>query len=273
MMKIKGFNTKKRLGQNFIFDEDILSKIVDLSGITKDDNVIEIGAGLGTLTRKILEKANMVVSYEIDQEAYDILKADFKGRDNLIVLNDDIMKVDLKETVNAYFGGEKCKVVANLPYYITSPIIMKLLESRLMKDITIMVQKEVAERICANPGGKDYGVLTVAVNYYSKPEILLNLPPEVFSPKPKVSSSLIKLHVLDKPSVFVKDERLFFRIVKSSFGQRRKVITNSLKSLSIDQSIIADALTKCGIDLKQRGETLSIEKFAELANTIYDMKM
>ncbi|ADL67698.1 dimethyladenosine transferase [Thermoanaerobacterium thermosaccharolyticum DSM 571] len=272
-MRVKGFNTKKKLGQNFIFDEGILSKIADLADITKDDNVIEIGAGLGTLTREIVERAKNVVAYEIDDEAVGILRDKLREYKNLIILNDDIMKADLKGVVDKYFDGDKCKVVANLPYYITSPIIMKLLESHLMKDITILIQKEVAERICAEPGSKEYGVLTVAVNYYSKPEMLLELPPEVFSPKPKVSSTLIKLHVLDEPPVFVKNEKLFFKVVKASFGQRRKVITNSLKSLNIDQSLILNALLKCGIDLKQRGETLSIEKFAELANAIDDMKM
>lgn len=272
-MRVKGFNTKKKLGQNFIFDEGILSKIADLADITKDDNVIEIGAGLGTLTREIVERAKNVVAYEIDDEAVGILRDKLREYKNLIILNDDIMKADLKGVVDKYFDGDKCKVVANLPYYITSPIIMKLLESHLMKDITILIQKEVAERICAEPGSKEYGVLTVAVNYYSKPEMLLELPPEVFSPKPKVSSTLIKLRVLDEPPVFVKNEKLFFKVVKASFGQRRKVITNSLKSLNIDQSIILNALLKCGIDLKQRGETLSIEKFAELANAIDDMKM
>lgn len=272
-LKINGFNTKKRLGQNFIFDRNILSKIADCAEITGDDYVIEIGAGLGTLTKELAERAKKVVAFEIDGEAIEKLKENLKEYQNVVILNDDIMKVNLEEIVDKYFDGEVCKVVANLPYYITSPIIMLLLKSHLIREITILIQKEVAERICAGPGSKEYGVLTIAVNYYSKPEMLLQLPPDVFFPKPKVSSTLIKLHVYDKPSIEVKDEKLFFRIVKASFGQRRKVITNSLKSVGIEKSIILNALLKCGIDEKQRGETLSIQKFAELSNIISEMKM
>lgn len=272
-MKINGFNTKKRLGQNFIFDRNILSKIADCAEITGDDYVIEIGAGLGTLTKELAERAKKVVAFEIDGEAIEKLKENLKEYQNVVILNDDIMKVNLEEIVDKYFDGDVCKVVANLPYYITSPIIMLLLKSHLIREITILIQKEVAERICAGPGSKEYGVLTIAVNYYSKPEMLLQLPPDVFFPKPKVSSTLIKLHVYDKPSIEVKDEKLFFRIVKASFGQRRKVITNSLKSVGIEKSIILNALLKCGIDEKQRGETLSIQKFAELSNIISEMKM
>lgn len=272
-LKINGFNTKKRLGQNFIFDRNILSKIADCAEITGDDYVIEIGAGLGTLTKELAERAKKVVAFEIDGEAIEKLKENLKEYQNVVILNDDIMKVNLEEIVDKYFDGDVCKVVANLPYYITSPIIMLLLKSHLIREITILIQKEVAERICAGPGSKEYGVLTIAVNYYSKPEMLLQLPPDVFFPKPKVSSTLIKLHVYDKPSIEVKDEKLFFRIVKASFGQRRKVITNSLKSVGIEKSIILNALLKCGIDEKQRGETLSIQKFAELSNIISEMKM
>lgn len=269
-MKIKGFYTKKSLGQNFIFDRNILSNIKDAAGLKKDDYVIEIGAGFGTLTRELAKTAKKIVAFEIDKDALEKLHDNLKEFKNVVILNEDIMKSDLKSISNKYFNNSNCKVVANIPYYITSPIIMMLLESHIITEITILIQKEVADRICAKTGTKDYGVLTIAVNYYSKPERLFDLPPEVFYPKPKVVSTLVKLYVYEKPLVYVKDIDLFFKLVKASFSQRRKIISNSLKTVNIEKTTIDIALKKCNIDKKVRGETLSIEKFAELSNTISD---
>ncbi|MDI6605318.1 MAG: 16S rRNA (adenine(1518)-N(6)/adenine(1519)-N(6))-dimethyltransferase RsmA [Thermoanaerobacteraceae bacterium] len=270
-MRVRGFDTKKSLGQNFIMDKNILAKIVDYSGVNLDDNVIEIGAGLGTLTVELAKRVKKVVTFEIDKEAVLKLNENVKGFNNIIIINKDIREVNLKDIINTYFEGNKCKVVANLPYYITSYIIMYLLQSQLIEEITILIQKEVADRICALPGSKEYGVLTIAVKYYAKPEILFSLPPEVFIPRPKVSSTLIKLNLLKNPSVSVKDEKLFFRIVKAAFGQRRKIISNSLNSIGLGKNIILEALRRCGINEKQRGETVSIEKFADLTNIIFDI--
>lgn len=270
-VRVRGFDTKKSLGQNFIMDKNILAKIVDYSGVNLDDNVIEIGAGLGTLTVELAKRVKKVVTFEIDKEAVLKLNENVKGFNNIIIINKDIREANLKDIINTYFEGNKCKVVANLPYYITSYIIMYLLQSQLIEEITILIQKEVADRICALPGSKEYGVLTIAVNYYAKPEILFSLPPEVFIPRPKVSSTLIKLNLLKNPSVSVKDEKLFFRIVKAAFGQRRKIISNSLNSIGLGKNIILEALRRCGINEKQRGETVSIEKFADLTNIIFDI--
>lgn len=270
-MKVNGVYTKKRFGQNFILDKNILSKIADTAEISPNDNILEIGAGLGTLTVELAKRAKKVVTFEIDKEVMDVLRENIKAYYNVTVLNMDIMKANIKEIADEYFNGEDIKVVANLPYYITSPVIMLLLEYKFIKEITILIQKEVAQRICAKPGSKDYGVLTISVNYRSKPEILFNLPPSVFVPQPKVESSLIKLKVLDRPPVEVMDEKLFFKIVKASFGQRRKVITNALKSTGIDRNIIDMALNISGILPIRRGETLTMQEFANIANNIYKL--
>lgn len=270
-MSVKGIHAKKRYGQNFILDKNILSKIANAAEISQNDNILEIGAGLGTLTIELAKRAKKVVTFEIDEDVMDILRENIKVYDNVTVINMDIMKANIKEIDDEYFNGEDIKVVANLPYYITSPVIMLLLEYKFIKEITILIQKEVAQRICAKPGSKDYGVLTVSVNYRSKPEILFNLPPSVFVPQPKVESSLIKLKTLDSPPVDVIDEKLFFKIVKASFGQRRKVITNALKSTGIDKNIIDRALYISGILPVRRGETLTMQEFASVANNIYKL--
>ncbi|HHW57461.1 MAG TPA: 16S rRNA (adenine(1518)-N(6)/adenine(1519)-N(6))-dimethyltransferase RsmA [Clostridia bacterium] len=270
-MKVKGVNVKKKLGQNFIFDKNILTKIVTASEITPEDFVLEIGTGLGTLTEELAKRVKKVVSFEIDKELYEKAKEKLYLWDNVFLVNDDIMKVDLNEIANKYFGSKPFKVVANLPYYITSLIIMMLLECKFVKEITVLVQKEVAERICATPGTKDYGILTIFTNFKAKPKILFNLPPTVFIPPPKVDSSLVKLQILDKPSVEVKDEMLFSNVVKAAFGQRRKVLPNALKTLGFPREIIDKALAMSKISFQRRGETLSIEEFALLSNVIYDL--
>lgn len=270
-MKVKGVYTKKRFGQNFILDKSILSKIADSAEISSDDNIIEIGAGLGTLTVELAKRAKKVITFEIDEDVMDVLRENIKGYDNITVINEDIMKANLKELANEYFNEEDIKVVANLPYYITSPVIILLLEHKFIKEITILIQKEVAQRICAKPGSKDYGMLTVSVNYRAKPEIIFNLPPSAFMPQPKVDSSLIKLKMLDKPPVEILDEKLFFKIVKASFGQRRKVITNALRSAGIDRGIIDEALKISGISPLKRGETLTMQDFANIADNIYKL--
>lgn len=252
-MKVKGVNVKKRLGQNFILDKNILSKIVNASGVTSEDFVLEIGAGLGTLTEELAKRVKKVVTFEIDKELYEVLKEKLRIYDNVVVINEDIMKVDLEKLAHEYFEGENFKVVANLPYYITSPIIMLLLDCKFIKDITVLVQKEVAQRICASPGTKEYGILTVFINFKAKPKILFNLPPSVFIPPPKVQSSLIKFEILDKPVAQVKDEKLFSDVVKAAFGQRRKVLSNALKTLNIDKEIIERAFDLSGLSFKRRG--------------------
>lgn len=270
-MKVKGINVKKKWGQNFIFDKNILKKIVTASGISPEDFVLEIGTGLGTLTEELAQRAKRVISFEIDMELYALAKEKLDIYSNVIVINQDIMKVDLERITNEYFEGNYFKVVANLPYYITSPIIMLLLECEFVKEITVLVQKEVAERICALPGTKDYGALTIFTNFKAKPKILFNLPASVFAPPPKVDSSLIKLEKLDKSLIVVKDERLFSNIVKAAFGQRRKVLGNALKTLGLSKEIVDKAFVILNISPQRRGETLSIEEFAALTNAIYEL--
>jgi len=272
-MKVKGVNVKKKWGQNFIFDKNILAKIVIASGVAPEDFVLEIGTGLGTLTEELAKRVKKVVSFEIDRELYEATKEKLNIYNNVIIMNEDIMKADLNRIANEYFEGKPFKVVANLPYYITSPIIMMLLECKFVKEITVLVQKEVAERICALPGTKDYGILTVFINFKAKPKILFNLPPSVFVPPPKVDSSLVKLEILDKPLVEVKDEALFSNVVKAAFGQRRKVLSNALKTLGLPKEIIDKdkAFTLSNLSHQRRGETLSIEEFTALANVIYDL--
>jgi len=260
---------KKKWGQNFIFDKNILSKIVRASGVGEEDFVLEVGTGHGGLTEELAKKVKKVVSFEIDKELFEMSREKLKIYKNVVIINEDILEVDLLEIAQEHFDGNSFKVVANLPYYITSPIIMKMLGCKLVKEMTVLVQKEVAERICALPGTKDYGMLTVFVNFKAKPEILFNLPPKVFVPPPKVESSLLKLKVYDKPLVEVKDEKLFSEVVRAAFGQRRKVLSNSLKVLGFSKEVLHETLLKVGISPQARGETLSIDQFANLANALY----
>ncbi len=268
-----GFRFSKSLGQNFLIDESVLDKMIDGSGINKNTNVIEIGPGFGTLTQRLVINAKKVVAIEIDKTAIPILQDNLAEADNLTIINDDVLKCDLTAVIDKEFGGEGVKIVANLPYYITTPIIMHILESRINADsLCIMIQKEVAQRIAAKPGGKDYGALTVAVNYYSSPRMICHVPPSSFIPAPKVSSSVISLDIRQAPPVDANDEKNYFKVVKAAFAQRRKTLLNTLASspaIPMSKDEIANVLRNIGIDEKRRGETLSLQEFADISNAIF----
>lgn len=268
-----GFRFSKSLGQNFLISDSVLEDMICGSGIDKDTNVIEIGPGFGTLTQQLCLNAKKVVSVEIDETVIPILSDNTKEFDNIKIINDDILKIDIQDLVNKEFGGERVKVVANLPYYITTPIIMKLIEQQLPVDmLVIMIQKEVADRIAAKPATKDYGALTVAVNFYCESEVICNVPPSCFIPQPKVSSSVIMLKTREKPAVEVSDKSKFFAVVKAAFAQRRKTLLNALSNSGIvakDKEFVAMAIKNAGIDEKRRGETLSIQEFATLTEKLF----
>ncbi len=265
-----GFVFQKRFGQNFLIDTHVLEKIIRASEITKEDFVLEIGPGIGTMTQYLAEAAREVAAVEIDDALIPILEDTLKDWDNVRVIHGDILKTDINELAMKKNGGKPIKVVANLPYYITTPIIMGLFENKVPIDsITIMVQKEVADRMQVGPGTKDYGALSLAVQYYAKPEIVANVPPNCFMPRPKVGSAVIRLTRHEKPPVEVADEKLMFRLIRASFNQRRKTLANGLKNsqeLSFTKEEIEGALTACGLPLNIRGEALSLEQFAKLAN-------
>ena len=267
------FNFQKKFGQNFLIDENVVEKIVRDAGVTKDDFVLEIGPGIGTMTQILCENAREVVAVEIDDKLIPILTEDtLSWYDNVTVIHEDILKLDIVKLANERNGGKPIKVVANLPYYITTPIIMGLFESHVPLDsITIMVQKEVADRMQVGPGTKDYGALSLAVQYYAKPQILLNVPASCFMPRPNVDSAVIQLTRYEKPPVEVADEHLMFRLIRASFNQRRKTMTNSVGNspeLSVSKEQMAAALEKCGLSATVRGEALTLEQFAELANVL-----
>lgn len=270
------FAFQKRFGQNFLIDTHVLEKIIASANITKDDFVLEIGPGIGTMTQYLAEAAREVAAVEIDNTLIPILADTLKDWNNVTVINNDVLKVDLRQLALEKNGGRPIKVVANLPYYITTPIIMGLFENKVPIDsITIMVQKEVADRMQVGPGTKDYGALSLAVQYYAKPQIVANVPPNCFMPRPKVGSAVIRLEKYEEPPVQVKDEKLMFGIIRASFNQRRKTLVNGLKNsqeLSFSREEIEKALTDCGLSLNIRGEALTLEKFAELANAFYDLK-
>lgn len=268
-----GFSFQKKFGQNFLIDENVVEKIVRDAGVTKDDFVLEIGPGIGTMTQILCENAREVVAVEIDDKLIPILTEDtLSWYDNVTVIHEDILKLDIVKLANERNGGKPIKVVANLPYYITTPIIMGLFESHVPLDsITIMVQKEVADRMQVGPGTKDYGALSLAVQYYAKPQILLNVPASCFMPRPNVDSTVIQLTRYEKPPVEVADEHLMFRLIRASFNQRRKTMTNSVgnsSELSVSKEQMAAALEKCGLSATVRGEALTLEQFAELANVL-----
>jgi 16S rRNA (adenine1518-N6/adenine1519-N6)-dimethyltransferase len=271
LIKKYDFKAAKKFGQNFLTDETVLKTIIDCSEISKDDCILEIGPGMGVLTQILCEKAGRVLAVEIDRKLIPILRVLLFGYENIEIINEDILKLDLKKLLEEKFGSSAVKIVANLPYYITTPIIMKLLEERIsLKSITIMVQKEVGERICAAPGSKDYGALTVAVQYRCIPHKILIVSPESFIPRPEVESMIVRLDFRNKPPVYVKDEKLYFRVVKASFGQRRKTLLNALSAgnLGKTKEELKDVLARNGIDEKRRGETLSLEEFARIANEL-----
>lgn len=271
-----GFVFQKKYGQNFLIDPHVLDKIVAAAGIGPDDFVVEIGPGIGTLTQYLAYAARSVCAVEIDKNLIPILEDTLSDYDNVEVINNDVLKVDLAALAKEKNNGRPIKVVANLPYYITTPIIMGLFENHVPVDsITVMVQKEVADRMQTGPGSKDYGALSLAVQYYAEPYIVANVPPNCFMPRPKVGSAVIKLTRYEKPPVDVKDEGLMFRLIRASFNQRRKTLVNGIRNsgdFSLSKEEIEDVFNRCGLPLNIRGEALTLEQFAMLANCIYDEK-
>ena len=267
-----GFNFSKTLGQNFLIDKNVLDKIVSASELNENSCVLEIGPGAGTLTRRLAETGARCTAVEIDKALLPILGETLAGFDNFNLINSDILKVDLKKLINDEFDNKPFNVIANLPYYITTPIIMQILESRLsVVSMTLMVQKEVADRMCATCGSKEYGALSVAVQYYTTPTVICRAEPHCFIPQPKVASSVVHLKVSAAPTVTVSDEKKFFAIVKSSFGQRRKTLLNALSKspyFSASKDSVRSALVQMGVDENIRGEKLSISQFAELSELL-----
>jgi 16S rRNA (adenine1518-N6/adenine1519-N6)-dimethyltransferase len=271
IMKKYNITANKNYGQNFLIDENIVNSIVESANISKNDIVIEIGPGLGTLTSALLDKAGKVVCIELDKKMLDILQDRFALYNNFELINEDVLKVDLHSLIDANLHNFKsAKVVANLPYYITTPIIMKLLENKLqLESITVMVQKEVAERLTEVPGGKNSGAITYSINYYTKPTLVTNVPNTSFIPSPKVDSSVIHLQLLSTPKVSPLDEELFFKIIKTAFLQKRKTLINTLLIGKFgDRAFLEEMLTSLNIDLKIRGEKLTLEQFQEISDYI-----
>lgn len=266
------FNFQKKFGQNFLIDEHVLDKIIRAAEITKDDYVLEIGPGIGTMTQYLACAAREVTAVEIDRALIPILEDTLKEYDNVSIINEDILKVDIAALAKEKNGGRPIKVVANLPYYITTPIIMGLFESHVpLESITVMVQKEVADRMQVGPGTKDYGALSLAVQYYAEPYIVANVPPNCFMPHPAVGSAVIRLTRHQKPPVEVMDEKLMFRLIRASFNQRRKTLANGLKNsgeLNLSKEVITAAIEKLGKGSSVRGEALDLEEFARLTNII-----
>lgn len=266
------FNFQKKYGQNFLIDTHVLDRIIEASEITKEDFVLEIGPGIGTMTQYLCEHAREVTAVEIDSKLIPILNETLAEYQNVTVLNEDILKVDIKKLAEERNGGRPIKVVANLPYYITTPIIMGLFESRVPIDsITIMVQKEVADRMQVGPGTKDYGALSLAVQYYAKPEIVANVPPNCFMPRPNVGSAVIRLTRHAQTPVDIEDEKLMFRLIRASFNQRRKTLANGLNNspeIHLPKEIIQQSIEELGVSITIRGEALDLEQFARLSNII-----
>lgn len=266
------FNFQKKFGQNFLIDEHVLDKIIRAAEVTKDDYVLEIGPGIGTMTQYLACAAREVTAVEIDRALIPILEDTLKEYDNVSIINEDILKVDIAALAKEKNGGRPIKVVANLPYYITTPIIMGLFESHVpLESITVMVQKEVADRMQVGPGTKDYGALSLAVQYYAEPYIVANVPPNCFMPRPAVGSAVIRLTRHQKPPVEVMDEKLMFRLIRASFNQRRKTLANGLKNsgeLNLSKEVITAAIEKLGKGSSVRGEALDLEEFARLTNII-----
>lgn len=271
-----GFRFQKKFGQNFLIDTRVLDRIISAAEITKDDLVLEIGPGIGTMTQYLCETAREVVAVEIDKNLIPILEETLSAYDNVTVLNEDILKVDLNKLVQEKNNGRPVKVVANLPYYITTPIIMGLFENHVpMHSITIMVQKEVADRMQEGPGSKDYGALSLAVQYYAEPKIICNVPPNCFMPRPGVGSAVIRLTRHEVCPVQVADEKFMFDLIRASFNQRRKTLVNGLTNaagLQVSKEAVLAALEQMGLDPAVRGEKLTLAEFAELSNYIQNYK-
>lgn len=266
------FNFQKKFGQNFLIDTRVLERIISAADITKDDFVLEIGPGIGTMTQYLCEHAGMVAAVEIDKNLIPILEDTLSPYDNVEIIHQDILKMDMERFVGEKNQGNPVKVVANLPYYITTPIIMGLFESHVsIHSITIMVQKEVAERMQAEPGTKDYGALSLAVQYYARPEIVANVPPNCFMPRPNVGSAVIRLTKYQEPPVSVDDERQLFALIRASFNQRRKTLVNGLNNapnIPYGKDEVIQVLEEMGLPANIRGEALTLEQFAQLSNLI-----
>ncbi|MCR5487269.1 MAG: 16S rRNA (adenine(1518)-N(6)/adenine(1519)-N(6))-dimethyltransferase RsmA [Lachnospiraceae bacterium] len=269
-LRQQGIHTSKRYGQNFLADPAVLDQIVDAAQVSGDDYVIEIGPGIGTLTRRLCMKAGFVTAVELDKKLLPILSEQLSDLSNVEVINQDILKTDIQALIGERKPGGTCKIVANLPYYITTPIIMKLLESRAsIRSITVMVQKEVADRICSGPGSREYGSLSLAVQYYARPEIMFFVPPECFVPEPAVTSAVLNLALREEPAVSVRNEKLLFSLIHASFEQRRKTLANGLKNaagLGLSKEMAASGLAMLGKPMNVRGEELSLSEFAKLAD-------
>ena len=273
ILKKYNFNFQKRFGQNFLIDSNILAKIVESAEVTKEDFVLEIGPGIGTMTQYLAESAREVVAVEIDKSLIPILGDTLSSYDNVTVINEDILKVDIERKKKKKNQGKPIKVVANLPYYITTPIIMGLFESHVpLKSITIMVQKEVADRMQVGPGTKDYGALSLAVQYYARPEVIAYVSPACFIPKPNVGSAVIRLDRYEKPPVETEDEAFLFAVIKAAFNQRRKTLANGLanaRELGITRQQAEEALLQMELSPSIRGEALTLREFADLSNILY----
>lgn len=265
-----GFTFSKSLGQNFLINPSVCPRMAEYGGAEKGIGVIEVGPGIGVLTCELAKRADKVVAVELDKRLLPVLEETLAEFDNIKVVNDDILKIDLKKLIEVEFAGMEVVVCANLPYYITSPVIMKLLEDKLpIKALTVMVQKEAAQRICTKVGTRQSGAVTVAVNYYSTPQLLFNVSAGSFMPAPKVDSAVIRLDILENPRVELKNEKLFFRIIKSAFGQRRKTLSNSLSSgLSLPKGDIINALETAGVPANYRAEQLTMQQLANIANAV-----
>lgn len=271
------FQFKKKFGQNFLIDPHVLDKIVDAAQITKEDFVLEIGPGIGTLTQYLCEYAGQVLAVEIDKNLIPILQETLSAYPNVDIRHGDILKQDIQEIADTYNDGKPIKVVANLPYYITTPIIMELFESHVpLANVTVMVQKEVADRMKAEPGSKDCGALSLAVQYYAEPYIAAFVPPNCFMPRPKVGSTVIRLDCRSEAPVQVRDEKLMFRLIRASFNQRRKTLQNGIANsseLSFTKAEAAEAIEKAGLDANIRGEKLGLSEFARLADMLLNSYM
>ena len=267
---------QKKFGQNFLIDTHVLDKIISAAEITKDDLVVEIGPGIGTMTQYLACAAREVVAIEIDKMLIPILQDTLSAYDNVTIINEDVLKVDLNKLAEEKNGGRPVKIVANLPYYITTPIIMGLFENHVpLHSITVMVQKEVADRMRMGPGTKDYGALSLAVQYYAEPYLVANVPQNCFMPRPKIGSAVIRLTVHEKPPVTVGDEKLMFRLIRASFNQRRKTLANGLNNspeLNFSKEQIAAAIEKLGVSPSIRGEALTLKEFAQLTDIFLEME-
>lgn len=276
VLKKHQFTFQKKFGQNFLIDPHVLDKIISAAEITKEDFVLEIGPGIGTMTQYLAEAAREVTAVEIDRNLIPILSETLSAYDNVQIINEDVLKLDLAALAKERNGGKPIKVVANLPYYITTPIIMGLFEGGVpIESITVMVQKEVAMRMQAGPGTKDYGALSLAVQYYAEPYLAANVPPNCFMPRPNVGSAVIRLTRYAEPAVKAKDEKLMFALIRASFNQRRKTLQNGLNNsqeLSFTKEQIAEAIEKMGLSPSVRGETLTLEQFAKLSDLLAEVK-